>query len=323
MDARDSQGNTALHAAVRWNAVNAARTLIGRGADINAHALNGKTPLHDSVRGSNPQLEILLTSNGADLEARDNEGNTPFMEAIIMGRREPMERLAALGADPNTRNIRGDTPLHIAATQDRTDIVGLLLGLGAKIHAKNILGKTPFQIALETSPRMVSVMLTRDWIGVSDDSGHSPLHIAILSNAGTNIVETMIRLGVRVSAIDADGKTPLALALDQEKWDQAKLLSDAGSNVFAVAGDGKCPAEIALIKGRDAINATFGGRAITTRDPTGNTILHYAARIGTPDQISLLIELGANKNIRNISAESPGDVALKWRREDIAALLNS
>jgi ankyrin repeat protein len=165
-------------------------------------------------------------------------------------------------------------------------------------------------------------MLTRDRIGVPDDAGNSPLHIAIRSNAGADIVETMIRLGARVSAIDANGKTPLRLALEQDKWDQAKLLSDAGSNIFAVAGDGKCPAEIAIAKGREALNATFSGKAIATRDPTGNTILHYAARTGTPDQISLLIELGANKAIRNISSESPGDVALKYRREDIAALLN-
>ncbi|GHV74316.1 hypothetical protein AGMMS49940_16180 [Spirochaetia bacterium] len=322
IDARDSQGNNALHAAVRWNSVNAALGLIGRGVNINAHALNGKTPLHDAVRWNISRMETLLTDNGADLEARDNEGNTPFMEAILTGNYGSAERLAALGADPNTRNNRGDTPLHIAAAQDRTDLASFLLGCGAKIHAKNIMEKTPFRIALGSSPRMISIMLTRDRIGVPDDAGNSPLHIALMANAGTDILETMINLGARVSAIDANGKTPLRLALDQDKWEAAKLLSDAGSNVFIVAGDGKCPAEIAITKGREAINAAFGGRAIATRDSTGNTVLHYAARTGTPDLVSLLIELGANKAIRNIAAESPGDVARKWRREDIAALLN-
>jgi ankyrin repeat protein len=170
---------------------------------------------------------------------------------------------------------------------------------------------------------MVTAILTRDWIGASDDDGHSPLHIAILSNASTEMVRTIITLGAPVSAIAANGKTPLRLVLEQNKWDQAKLLADAGSNIFVVAGDGKCPAEIAIAKGREAVNAIFAGPAISARDPTGNTVLHYAAHTGTPDLVSLLIELGANKNTRNISAESPGDVALKWRRPDIAALLNS
>ncbi|GHV75302.1 hypothetical protein AGMMS49942_01230 [Spirochaetia bacterium] len=322
VDARDSQGNTGLHAAVRWNAVNAALALISRGADINAHALNGKTPLHDAVRWGFTVMETLLTGNGADLEVRDTEGNTPFMEAILAGQREAAGRLAVIGADTAIRNNRGDTPLHIAASQARPDIVSLLLGWGAAIHSKNVIGKTPFQIALENSPRLVSIMLTRDRINAADDAGYTPLHIAVMSNTRVDTVETMLRLGARVSAANANGKTPLTLALEQSKLDLVKLLADAGSNVFAVAGDGKCPAEIAIVKGREALNATFGGKAIATRDSAGNTILHYAARTGTPDQISLLIELGANKNIRNISSESPGDVAMKWRREDIAALLN-
>ncbi|AEF86947.1 putative ankyrin [Treponema primitia ZAS-2] len=323
IDFRDSQGNNCLHAAVRWNSVNAAQTLIAKAANINAHALNGKTPLHDSIRWGIVRMETLLIGNGADLEARDNEGNTPFMEAIIAGSGASAERLADIRADPNIRNNRGDTPLHIAVAQDRTDLVVLLLNMGAKIHAKNILGTTPFQVALITSPRMVSALLTRDWLLAPDDDGHTPLHIAILSSAPAEVIKTIIDMGGRVSSIDADGYTPLRLALEQEKWEQAKLLADAGSNVFTVAGDGKTPAEVALIKGRPAINALFSGNAIAAKDPTGNTILHYAAHTGTPDLISLLIDLGANKTIRNISSESPADVAIKWRRSDIAALLNS
>jgi ankyrin repeat protein len=323
IDARDSQGNNSLHAAVRWNAVNAAQTLISRAANVNAHALNGKTPLHDSIRWGIIRMETLLIGNGADLEVRDNEGNTPFMEAIMAGYIASAERLNEIGADVTTRNNRGDTPLHIAVAQDRLDMVVLLLGWGAKIHARNILEKTPFQVALASSERMVSALLTPGWIGVPDDDGRSPLHIAILSNAGAETFRIIIDLGARVSSVDLDGKTPLHLALERDKWDHAKLLADGGANVFAVAGNGKTPAEIAIAKGREAINAIFSGRAIAAQDPTGNTILHYAARIGAPDLVALLIDLGASKTIRNVSSESPGDVALKWRRADIAALLNS
>jgi ankyrin repeat protein len=323
IDARDHQGNSSLHAAVRWNAVNAAQTLLGRAANINAYALNGKTALHDSIRWGIIRIESLLIDKGADLEVRDNQGNTPFMEAIIAGRIASVERLHRLGADIAVRNNQGDTPLHIAVAQDRIDLVSLLLGWGAKIYAKNILERTPFQVALATSRRMVSTLLTPNRIGESDDNGHSPLHIAILSGADEETLGTIIDMGGRVSSVDQDGKTPLHLALERNKWDHAKLLTDRGSNVFAVAGDGKSPAEIAIARGRDAINAIFSGRAIAAQDPSGNTILHYAAQTGAPDLVALLIELGANKTIRNISAESPGDVALKWRRLDIAAMLNS
>jgi ankyrin repeat protein len=323
IDARDSQGNSSLHAAVRWNAVNAAQTLISKAANVDAHALNGKTALHDAIRWGIVRMETLLVGNGADLEVRDNEGNTPFMEAISSGYIAAAERLSEIGADISIRNNRGDTPLHIAVAQDRLDMVALLLGWGAKIHARNIMEKTPFQVALSTSERMVSTLLTREWIGASDDNGHSPLHIAVLSDTSAAILRVIIDKGARVSSVDLDGKTPLHLALEKNKWDHAKLLADAGSNVFAVAGDGKSPAEIAIAKGREAINAIFSGRAISALDPTGNSILHYAAHTGAPDIVVLLIDLGASKTVRNISSESPGDVAVKWRRSDIAALLNS
>jgi ankyrin repeat protein len=323
IDARDSQGNNSLHAAVRWGAVNAAQTLIGKGVNVNAYALNGKTALHDAVRWGIVRMETLLVGSGADLEVRDNEGNTPFMEAIIAGYIASAERLHEIGADVTIRNNRGDTPLHIAVAQDRLDMTVLLLDWGARIHAKNIMGKTPFQIALATSERMVSALLTREWIAAPDDDGHSPLHIAVLSNANAGTLKAIIDLGARISSVDLDGAPPLRLALERNKWDLAKLLADGGSNVFAVAGDGKTPAEIAIAKGREALNAIFSGKAIAAQDPTGNTVLHYAAQRSSPDMVALLIDLGASKTVRNISSESPGDVARKWRRSDIAALLNS
>jgi ankyrin repeat protein len=323
IDNRDSQGNSSLHAAVRWNAPNAAETLIAQGAAINAHSLNGKTPLHDAVRTAQADMETLLIRNGASLEARDNEGNTPFMEAVIAYYPAAVQRLAELGSDPNTRNSRGDTPLHSAVDRNRIDLVSLLLGWGAQIHAKNIMGRSPFQAALAISPQMVSTLLTKDRIPASDDDGRSPLHIALLDNSPASILKTIIDLGGRVQAVDADGRTPLRLAVDMDKWEHAKLLTDANSNVFAMAGDGKTPADIVLGKGRDAVTALFSGKAITSRDVTGNTVLHYAAHTAGTEVISLLIELGANKAAKNISSESPVDVAVKWKRpSSITAMLN-
>jgi ankyrin repeat protein len=170
---------------------------------------------------------------------------------------------------------------------------------------------------------MVSTLLTKARIFTSDDDGHSPLHIAVLDDVAPGIIKTIIDQGGRVSAIDGEGRTPLRLAMDLGKWEQAKLLADAGSDVFSTAGDGKTPAGIALSRGRTAVTALFSGRAIGAKDPRGNTILHYAAQTGSPDLISLLIGLGANKSVKNISSESPGDIAQRWNRNDIAALLNS
>jgi ankyrin repeat protein len=320
--ARDSLGNSALHAAVRWNAKNSAITLLESGIDINAHSLSGNTPLHDAVRLGITDLEVLLISRGADLEVRDADGNTPFMEAVMAGYAGSMDRLASHGADPMTRNARGDTPLHVAVAMERFDLAGVLLRMGVSIHARNTRNRTPFQLSLSVSPRMVSTLLTKDRINGPDDFGNSALHVALQERAAPQMVRIIIGQGIRLDAVDSNGRTPLRLAADMGAWDQAKLIADAGADPFSVAVDGKTPAEIALDKGGSGIRALFSGRAVNARDPSGNTVLHYAARQGTPESIGLLLELGANKNLKNIAAESPADIARRWNHTANIALLN-
>ncbi|MDR2070220.1 MAG: ankyrin repeat domain-containing protein [Treponema sp.] len=321
---RDSLGNTVLHAAVRWNASSAAEALIIAGADINAHAMNSKTPLHDAVRLGISDVETLLIRYGADTEVRDSDGNTPLMEAVAMGYTVAIERLTDAGADPSVRNNRGDTPLHIAVALERVETVNQFLSLGCSIHAKNAQGKTPFRIALgASSARMVSTLLTKDRIYIADDEGRSPLHIAVTDRASPAIIQTIIDQGGRISGIDAEGRTPLRIAVDTNNWDAARILAEAGSDPFAAGGDGKAPGVIALSKGHDAVRAIFSGRAIVAKDRTGNTILHHAAQYGSVELIALLLDLGANKNTRNITAESPADIARRWNHPEITAMLNT
>jgi ankyrin repeat protein len=245
------------------------------------------------------------------------------MEAINTGYPSVVERLAHYGADTMVRNGRGDTPLHLTVGMERSDLVNLLLSWGASIHAKNAAGRTPFQIALATSPRMVSTLLTKDRIYASDDEGFTPLHIAILNRAQANVVKIIIDQGARTSAADAVGRTPLRMAVDMQNWETVKLLADAGADPFSTAGDSKTPAAITLAAGIEPVRALFSGRGISARDSTGNTILHYAAQTGSTELIILLLELGANRNSKNIASESPVDIARRWNRNDVVALLTS
>ncbi|MDR2095234.1 MAG: ankyrin repeat domain-containing protein [Treponema sp.] len=322
LTSRDILGNTSLHAAVRWNAQKAAGELIRQGIEVNTHAVNGMTPLHDAVRLGMREIEDMLIKNKADLEARDAEGNTPFMEALISGLPAPVERLAGAGSDIMTRNIRGDTPLHLAVSMNRADMVSLLLGWGASIHARNAQGRTPLQNAFAVSSDMVRSLLTKERLFSADDNGYSALHIAVQEKADPDILKVIIDQGAKVSAIDREGRTPLRLAVDRGEWELAKVLTLAGADVFSTAGDGKTPAEIALAGGKDSISALFAGTSINLQDSGGNTILHYAAQAGDAVNVSLLLQLGADKNIRNFASERAVDIAARYKRGEAAALLN-
>jgi len=221
-----------------------------------------------------------------------------------------------------TRNANGDTPLHAAIVRDDDASIKALLDMGVSIHARNTQNQTPFQIALHSSADIVSFLLTRDRVNGSDDFGNSPLHIALQERVPASTLRVIIDKGTRLSAVDFNGRIPLRLAADMNEWELAKVLADAGSDPFSAAVDGKTSGEITIARGGDAIRYVFSGSAINAKDGSGNTVLHYAARMGKPDAITLLLELGAVKHARNISAESPADIALRWNNRENAALLN-
>jgi len=321
LNARDKQGNSLLHTAVRWNAKESASLLISSGIDINAYSMNGSTALHDAVLFGMADIEDILLSKGANLEARNIDGNTPFMEAVRAGMSASIEKLSNKGADTSARNNNGDTPLHTAVAAGNFDTINLLLRLGASIHARNTSNRTPFQNSIHISENMVSTLLTRNRINIPDDMGNSALHIALQENASPGIIRTIISRGVRVNAVDRNGQTPLRLAVDLNLLEAVKILAEAEADPFITASDNRSSAEIAFTRGEDCIRAIFSGKAINAKDSSSNTILHLAARYGNPQIIRTLIELGANKTLRNIASEAPVDIAVKWKRTENADLL--
>jgi len=321
LNMRDTQGNSVLHASVRWNALVSAAFLLSAGIDIDGHSLNGNTALHDAVILGMSEVESLLIKNNANLEVRNMDGNTPLMESVRGGLIPSMERLIQNNADSSTRNTRGDTPLHVAVGMERIDLVNILLRTGVSIHARNTRNRTPFQISLTISTRMVSTLLENNRVNIPDDFGNSALHVALQEKADDIIIRTIVNQGGRINTVDSNGKSPLRLAVDMEMYQAAKIIADAGADPFQLAVDNKSPAEIAFSKGEDCIRAIFSGRAINAKDSSGNTILHLAARYGTPNLVSVLLEMGANRAVRNVASESPNDIALRFNRSDNSALL--
>ncbi|MDR1230853.1 MAG: ankyrin repeat domain-containing protein [Spirochaetaceae bacterium] len=326
---RDSLGNTALHTAVRSNATQAMEALLDANINIDAYNLYGQTPLHDAVRLGAYDAQVILVRRGANIEVRDNEGNTPLLLAVRMGTYRSAEHLLTSGGDINTRNNAGDTALHMAVRDERSDLAMLLLQNGAQIYSLNGDGESPFSIALSFhddrnqagTSRMVSTLLTTDRVRISDDEGRSALHIAVMRSMSVPKLEIIVNQGGRVNSVEREGRTPLRMAVEMNNWEAARYLVGAGSDIFSIARDGQSPAEIALGRGAAAIRAVFSGKAIVARNSSGDTVLHYAARNGSRDQVNLLLELGADRNLRNTAGESAADIASRWGNTAIYDLL--
>jgi ankyrin repeat protein len=56
-------------------------------------------------------------------------------------------------------------------------------------------------------------------------------------------------------------------------------------------------------------------------DLRGDGVLHYAAQIADSDTIRRLLSMGLDKSIKNVSGETPYDIAVRWEKRDVARLL--
>jgi uncharacterized protein len=112
VDARDTQGATALLHACGAGHREVAVTLIDAGADVAASASNGMTPLAAAVAARREALVSLLLERGAAVDQRLPSDATALMVAAVQGYPEIAEQLLEAGADANAVDARGHSALH-------------------------------------------------------------------------------------------------------------------------------------------------------------------------------------------------------------------
>ena len=138
---------TALHVAAEKGRMEAMTLLLDRGANINARDRFSFTPLH--YANKSVEASQLLLDRGADVNAKNYFGWTPLAGAASQGNVQVVELLLNRGADINAKADSGETALHAAAKEGKVQVVQLLLERGALVDEKNAEGKTPAALARE------------------------------------------------------------------------------------------------------------------------------------------------------------------------------
>ena len=126
-------GMTALHWAAMKGRLDVAEVLLAAGADLEAGTrLGGHTPLHVASRAANAPLVEALLKAGADADAATSTGATALHFAASAASPEAVEALLRHGADPDAREPEwGQTPLMFAAAAGRAGSVSALIDAGA------------------------------------------------------------------------------------------------------------------------------------------------------------------------------------------------
>jgi|GEM_PF-3379273 len=142
INARDTQGNTALGVAARWGYIDLTNMLLARKANPNIAEETGLTPLHDAVIGGHIRIVQSLLDKGADINARDtHRGRTPLHWVVRMTVGAPIKiakqnsietsiamlnLLLSRGANPSIVDYKNNTPLKLARALKLTPLVQVL-----------------------------------------------------------------------------------------------------------------------------------------------------------------------------------------------------
>ena len=324
-NARDYLGNTPLHACVRWDSRNSAMKLIQWKSDLDVQNLAGKTPLAQAARSGRMAMVTLLTENGANIDATDATGKTVLIDAIQSRNIEIVSYLVKKGASPHIQEMYGRNAFHEVALTGNKEMISLIQKAGGNPLARDTQGITPFSIILQREDEELIKSVLGNDNKLLDSDSNTPIHIALENNASTEILDLLVQMDYPINMRNKNGVTPLAIAVSKNLNEHSKILLENGADPFITDNEKNCPLTIAfekLLTSNDyAIIDNIVKLAGNKTDYQGEGILHYAARIADAKTVQLLVEKGLDKTIRNISGETPQDIAIRWQRKDIANLL--
>ena len=129
--------------------LDAVRTLLRSGADVNAAQGDGMTALHWAAERGDVEMAAVLLYAGASHEAVTRIGAfTPLHVAARAGQAEVVRGLLESGADVGIRTTTGETALHFAAGAGDAETVRVLVDRGAELEAREAsAGQTPLMFA--------------------------------------------------------------------------------------------------------------------------------------------------------------------------------
>ena len=201
----DSAAMGLLHLCAAENQPEAARLLVSRGADLDRRNADGRTALHDSLEYGRAAMTALLLESGADVDAAG---------AALLGDlarlAELVDRDPAVLADAST----GLSVLGWASYGGHPEVLNLLQRHGVPLDEHDAL----FPAAECGHHRFLAraIALGADVNRSCGRRRRTALHEAALGRFSADrrpSIRVLLDAGAKANAVDADGHTPLDLAV--------------------------------------------------------------------------------------------------------------
>jgi ankyrin repeat protein len=287
-------GRTPLIQASAEGKTDVVKSLLEKGADINALDGDGWTAMREASRNGHTEVVRLLLEKGADISTHDGDGWTALSLAAGGGRTEVVKLLLERGADVNAQTWNG-TALHSAAERGHTEIVKLLLEKGADVNARSKYNNQTALIRASFNGRMdVVKLLLNEGADVYAQDNYGGTAIAEAKKTGQpDIVLLLEKAGTKKPDAVASNKIAKSARVSgADAWDKNSQL------IQAVARGNVQAIQIALTNGADVNTKTNDGRM---------TVLMWAVSNDDMNVVRFLLENGADVNLKGTAF---GDTAL-------------
>ncbi|EAY05385.1 ankyrin repeat protein, putative [Trichomonas vaginalis G3] len=198
---KNNGGQTALHFAAMHNSKETAELLISHGININEKNNGGQTALHNAALYNSKETAKLLISHGANINEKDNDGQTALCIAALYNSKEIAEHLISHGANINEKDNYGKTALHYASKNNYKEIAERLISHGANINEKDNYGKTALHYASKNNYKEIAEHLISHGANINEkDNYGKPLFIMrqkIIIKKSQNVLFHMVQISMK------------------------------------------------------------------------------------------------------------------------------
>lgn len=275
---------------------------------------NHDTALTLACTGGHEELVELLLSRNANIEHRDKKGFTPLILAATAGHEKVVEVLLNHGANIEAQSERTkDTALSLACSGGRYEVVELLLNRGSNKEHRNVSDYTPLSLAASGGYVNIIRLLLAHAAEINSRTGSklgiSPLMLAAM-NGHVAAVKTLLEMGSDINAqIETNRNTALTLACFQGRHEVVQLLLEKKANVEHRAKTGLTPLMEAASGGYVEVGRVlldYGADVNAPPVPSSrDTALTIASDKGHVDFVELLLQRGAQADVKNKKGNSP------------------
>ncbi|XP_056284488.1 ankyrin repeat and SOCS box protein 9-like [Pseudoliparis swirei] len=202
---------------------------------------------------------------------------SPIHDAAYNGRVLTLQRLIAQGTRVNLNTLDQVSPLHGACSQGHAACAKLLVERGANVNGSTVDGHTPLSEACGCGHvTCVSLLLQHGATPLGTTPTSSPLHRAA-AKGHSECIQPLVQHGADVDQFIAPSGFPLHVACSHQHLSSVRKLLQLG--------------------------ATVNSRV------SGASPLHIAAGLSDPEMVSLLLDHGADRGLRDSEGKRPADVA--------------